>query len=172
MKICHIKYSLNKTLKHQLLTRRPCRFKKKNQDTSGLVHFFSGSLWCLSEFIEFSALLRVAERKVDTLVLCCGIWKALRQPSLTAILEPAPTEMSFEATKDAYLGFTVFSALAIFSSVVCCSFEAGVGQSTLACSICTVPAWVPAPHAAHSQTQSIQGCRSPKPRQNYTPHTL
>lgn len=111
-----------------------------------------------------NAFLRVS-KQVETLglsvyVLCYGIWQPLRQPSLMAVLEPAPMEMFFEITKDAYSGFAVFSGLAIFSSVVCWSFEAGVGQSTLACSIVAAPAWVPAPHAqAHSQVQPIESCR-------------
>lgn len=106
-------------------------------------------------------------------VLYYGIWQPLRQPSLMAILEPAPMEMFFGITKDAYLGFTVFSGLAVFSSVVCCSFEVGAAQSPLACSTVAVPGWVPAPHAqAHSQVQPIESCRFPKPKQYYILHTI
>lgn len=117
-------------------------------------------------------------KQVETLglsvyVLCYGIWQPLRQPSLMAILEPAPMEMFFEITKDAYLGFPVFSGLAIFSSVVCWSFEAGVRQSPLVCSTVAAPAWVPALHAqAHSQVQPIESCRFSEPKQYYILYTI
>lgn len=60
-------------------------------------------------------------------ILCCEIWHQRRKQSLTTVLEKATTEMFIKITNDSYLGFIVFFLLAIFNSMMCCSFEAAIG---------------------------------------------